>query len=78
MTLVLVSGPAFSYHLDTMDLRAYGVFGSGIRQSADAQLVRTGILVERASSTAEDSNCGSHHFNAVVLDYRPDQSSENF
>jgi CheY-like chemotaxis protein len=63
-----------------MDLRALVVCLD--QESANLlmlSLSELGILVERASSTAEGLELlESHHFNAVVLDYRPDQSSEEF
>ncbi|MFY9907321.1 MAG: PilZ domain-containing protein [Terriglobales bacterium] len=63
-----------------MDLRALVVCLD--QESADLltlSLSELGILVERVPSTAEGLELlESHHFNAVVLDYRPDQSSEEF
>jgi CheY-like chemotaxis protein len=72
--------PALSYHLDTMDLRALVVCLD--QESANLltlSLSELGITAERVSSPGEGLELLERHiFNAVVLDYRADQSSEEF
>ena len=72
--------PTLSYHVDTMDLRALVVCPDQDSASLLALLLsEMGMAAEHTPSTS----CGlelldSQRFDAVVLDYRADQSSEEF
>ena len=72
--------PTLSYHVDTMDLRALVVCPDQDSASLLALLLsEMGMAAEHTPSTSRGLELlDSQRFDAVVLDYRADQSSEEF